>query len=86
MPIYEYVCSHCGQEVELWQKITDKPARKCPHCGHRTLRRIISQTSFHLKGTGWYVTDYGRSGSSSSSSKSSKKASNSSGSASSSKD
>ncbi len=64
MPIYEYKCSHCGEEIELWQKITDKPARKCPHCGRRTLHRLISQTSFHLKGTGWYVTDYARSGSS----------------------
>ena len=58
MPIYEYACNKCGHESELWQKITDKPARTCPHCGARGLKRLISNTTFKLKGTGWYVTDY----------------------------
>ena len=63
MPIYEYRCKSCGAEVEMWQKITDKPAKTCPECGRRTLERLISSSSFHLKGSGWYVTDYGKSGS-----------------------
>jgi len=61
MPIYEYHCNHCGADLELWQKITDKPTKVCPQCGHRTLKKVISATSFHLKGSGWYVTDYGKS-------------------------
>ncbi len=62
MPIYEYRCKNCGAEVEMWQKISDKPAKTCPECGRRTLERLISASSFHLKGSGWYVTDYGKSG------------------------
>jgi len=62
MPIYEYHCNHCGTDIELCQKITDKPTKTCPQCGHRTLKRVISASSFHLKGSGWYVTDYGKSG------------------------
>lgn len=58
MPIYEYACASCGHELEIWQKITEKPARTCPNCGARKLERQISHTSFQLKGTGWYVTDY----------------------------
>lgn len=58
MPIYEYRCDKCGHEIEAWQKITEKPKKTCPHCGKRTLQRLISATAFHLKGSGWYVTDY----------------------------
>lgn len=58
MPIYEYECSNCGAVVEQWQKITDKPLHTCPECKARRLQRLISNTSFQLKGTGWYVTDY----------------------------
>ncbi|HIC85584.1 MAG TPA: zinc ribbon domain-containing protein [Desulfobacterales bacterium] len=57
MPIYEYECSDCGVISEAWQKITDSPLERCEHCGGR-LKRLISQNTFHLKGTGWYVTDY----------------------------
>ncbi len=57
MPIYEYECSDCGCMTEAWQKITDAPLEKCEECGGR-LKRLISQSTFHLKGTGWYVTDY----------------------------
>ncbi len=58
MPIYEYACSGCGHELEAWQKITEKPKKVCPICHARKLERLISNTSFQLKGTGWYVTDY----------------------------
>lgn len=57
MPIYEYGCTKCGKHHEVMQKITEKPLTKCPDCGG-TLKKKISNTSFVLKGTGWYVTDY----------------------------
>lgn len=57
MPIYEYECRKCGQQIEVWQKFSDGPLTKCSSC-HGKLRKIISQNTFHLKGTGWYVTDY----------------------------
>lgn len=59
MPIYEYVCNACSHEFEEWQKITDSPVRKCPSCGKRKVERLVSLSAFHLKGSGWYVTDYG---------------------------
>lgn len=62
MPIYEYTCHGCGGDVEIWQKISEKPKKTCPTCGARKLERIISHTSFHLKGSGWYVTDYAKKG------------------------
>lgn len=58
MPIYEYCCKSCGHEFEIIQKITDKPIKKCEKCGKLQAKRMISQTSFILKGSGWYVTDY----------------------------
>ena len=58
MPIYEYRCNACGHEFEVMQKITDGPIRKCEKCGRLKAKRQISQTSFILKGSGWYVTDY----------------------------
>ena len=61
MPIYEYRCSKCG-EFEVTQKITDKALTKCPTCKGK-VTKLISSTSFQLKGSGWYVTDYARSGS-----------------------
>jgi putative FmdB family regulatory protein len=60
MPIYEYRCEHCGDFEEM-QRITDPPLARCPKC-HRKVRRLISSTSFQLKGSGWYVTDYARAG------------------------
>jgi putative FmdB family regulatory protein len=57
MPIYEYQCRKCNAHVEILQKITDKPLTKCGKCGGR-LEKQWSSTSFQLKGTGWYVTDY----------------------------
>ena len=58
MPIYEYHCQKCG-DFEVTQKITDNPLGRCPTCKGK-VRKLISNTSFQLKGTGWYVTDYGR--------------------------
>src|SRR6185503_7465239 len=60
MPIYEYQCQKCGT-FETTQKITDKPLAKCPTCKGK-VKKLISNTSFQLKGTGWYVTDYARKG------------------------
>jgi len=60
MPTYEYRCEQCG-DFEQNQRITDPPLERCPTC-RRKVRRLISSTSFQLKGSGWYVTDYGRSG------------------------
>ena len=63
MPIYEYQCMRCGKIDEVIQKFSDKPLKKCHHCSGK-LQKLISHSSFHLKGTGWYVTDYaGKSGS-----------------------
>ena len=61
MPIYEYRCEQCG-DFEQSQRISDPPLSRCPKC-RRKVRRLISNTSFQLKGSGWYITDYGRSGS-----------------------
>jgi putative FmdB family regulatory protein len=57
MPIYEYECTKCGHQTEVWQRITDQGVAKCERCKGK-MRKLISQSSFHLKGTGWYVTDY----------------------------
>lgn len=57
MPIYEYECAECKQHHEIMQKITEKPLKKCPFCDGK-LKKLISNTSFVLKGTGWYATDY----------------------------
>jgi putative FmdB family regulatory protein len=62
MPIYEYQCAKCGT-FELMRRITEEPLRRCPTCKGK-VERIVSRTSFVLKGSGWYATDYGRSGSS----------------------
>ena len=60
MPIYEYECGKCGV-FEQSQRITEPALTKCPTC-RRKVRRLISNTSFQLKGSGWYVTDYARNG------------------------
>jgi putative FmdB family regulatory protein len=60
MPIYEYQCERCGT-FEATQRITDKPLGKCPTCKGK-VKKLISNTSFQLKGTGWYITDYARKG------------------------
>jgi len=58
MPIYEYFCSDCDRSFEVTQKITDGPLTSCPTCGSTHIRKLISLSSFKLKGTGWYATDY----------------------------
>ena len=57
MPIYEYECLKCHRVQEVLQKFSDRPLSKCKHCSGK-LQKLISHNSFHLKGTGWYVTDY----------------------------
>jgi putative FmdB family regulatory protein len=57
MPIYEYQCESCGRRFEVMQRMTEPLLSTCDKCdGH--VRRLISHTSFVLKGSGWYVTDY----------------------------
>jgi len=58
MPIYEYQCNTCGHVMEAFQKISEKPLKKCPICNKSTLQKLVSAPSFQLKGTGWYVTDF----------------------------
>ena len=60
MPIYEYECGACGRVHEVIQKMSDNPLTDCPECSGR-LHKRISQCTFHLKGGGWYVTDYANS-------------------------
>ena len=59
MPIYEYECLQCGAIEEALQKFSDKPLTKCSQCRGK-LRKMISNTTFQLKGSGWYVTDYAK--------------------------
>lgn len=58
MPIYEYECDACGHHIETLQKFSDPPLNECEACHSHKIKRVISQSTFHLKGTGWYVTDY----------------------------
>jgi len=58
MPIYEYKCEKCKEKFEVFQGITDGEVKTCKFCGG-PVNKLISLSSFHLKGTGWYVTDYG---------------------------
>jgi len=58
MPIYEYLCEKCGHEFEREQRITEDPIKACPACKSRRAKRLISQTSFVLKGGGWYSDLY----------------------------
>jgi putative FmdB family regulatory protein len=57
MPIYEYECTECGHFQEVLQKFSDPPVAECPHC-QGAMKKLMSMNSFHLKGSGWYVTDY----------------------------
>ena len=57
MPLYEYKCTECGKAIEAIQKFSDDPLTKCEECGG-VLKKLISKSSFALKGKGWYVTDY----------------------------
>jgi len=57
MPIYEFVCARCARKTEVIQGMNDPPPRVCPHCGGK-LKKLASAPAFHLKGSGWYKTDY----------------------------
>jgi putative FmdB family regulatory protein len=58
MPFYEYECQACKYYTEVMQKISDAPLSKCPSCGKRTLKKLVSAPVFRLKGAGWYETDF----------------------------
>jgi putative FmdB family regulatory protein len=59
MPLYEYKCQTCGKTFEVIQKFADEPLTTHPECGG-IVERLFSAPAFHLKGTGWYATDYGK--------------------------
>jgi putative FmdB family regulatory protein len=58
MPIYEYRCSSCGHEMEALQKLSEAPLVACPSCKAEALVKQMSAAGFHLKGSGWYATDF----------------------------
>jgi putative FmdB family regulatory protein len=58
MPIYEYRCGNCGHELEALQKISDPALTACPGCHQDALVKLVSAAGFHLKGSGWYATDF----------------------------
>ena len=58
MPIYEYRCAACGFQKEYLQKMSDAPLTDCPECGKASLGKMVTAAGFHLKGSGWYVTDF----------------------------
>ena len=58
MPIYEYQCEACEHRMEAIQKVSDDPLKECPACGDQSLIKLVSAAAFHLKGTGWYETDF----------------------------
>jgi putative FmdB family regulatory protein len=59
MPLYEYECDACGHRFEVIRKFSDAPLDRCPKCGG-PIHKLQSAPAFHLKGSGWYITDYGR--------------------------
>lgn len=61
MPLYEYQCDACAHRFELIQKFSDPPADTCPKCGG-VVRKLLSSPAIQFKGTGWYITDYAKSG------------------------
>ncbi|MDI1472567.1 MAG: zinc ribbon domain-containing protein [Thermodesulfovibrio sp.] len=75
MPIYEYECMECHKIYEFIQKFSEEPLKNCPECGGE-LKKLISQSSFILKGSGWYVTDYARKNNSGNGNSNSNKVSN----------
>ena len=58
MPFYEYECQACKYYTEVMQKISDAPLTRCPSCGKRSLKKLVSVPVFRLKGAGWYETDF----------------------------
>lgn len=60
MPIYEYDCQKCGKRTEVIQGYSDPPLKNCPHCGGKKLKKAFSAPAIQFKGSGFYVTDYGK--------------------------
>jgi putative FmdB family regulatory protein len=58
MPIYEYRCSACGHQDDHLQKVNEAPLTKCPSCGKKKYQKQLTAAGFHLKGSGWYATDF----------------------------
>ncbi len=58
MPIYEYQCTACGHSFDAIQSFKEEALVDCPVCKDRTLKKLVSASAFHLKGSGWYVTDF----------------------------
>jgi|SRR5579859_3029173 len=58
MPFYEYECQACKYYTEVMQKVSDRSLVKCPSCGKRSLKKLVSAPVFRLKGSGWYETDF----------------------------
>ena len=59
MPLYEYRCESCGHTFEVIQRFSDAPIENCPTCSG-PVRKLLSPSAIHFKGTGWYVTDYAK--------------------------
>ena len=62
MPLYEYECTACGHRFERIQKFSDPPIEACPSCGQPHVQKLLSSPAIQFKGTGWYITDYAKSG------------------------
>jgi putative FmdB family regulatory protein len=62
MPIYVYRCGACGYQKEFLKRLSDAPLTDCPECGKRAFNKLVTAAGFHLKGTGWYATDFKNSG------------------------
>jgi len=62
MPIYEYRCADCGFQNEYLQRMSDAPQTDCPECGKPSLKKMVTAAGFHLKGSGWYATDFKNNG------------------------
>jgi putative FmdB family regulatory protein len=58
MPIYEFQCQSCGNEIEIIQKISDSPLTDCEACGKPDMKKMVSAAAFRLSGSGWYETDF----------------------------
>ncbi len=69
MPIYEYACDDCKKNFEVFVGVRDGAVQECTYCSGKNIRKLISNCSFQLKGSGWYVTDYARKDASSSNGK-----------------
>jgi putative FmdB family regulatory protein len=61
LPLYEYECTKCGRRTEIIQKFSDPPLKACGVCKGR-LKKLLSAPAIQFKGSGWYVTDYGKGG------------------------